>query len=129
MSTNNKEAADTLVGYCAAFNCLRRQRNYTKNTAKFIQNFDRSLLPSPEEYYLKQFGKLRIKSDWEKVLCPFHDDHTPSLSINLVFGGFRCFVCDAHGKDVLAFQMQRYNQSFKQAAIELGAWRDWKCME
>ena len=32
-----------------------------------------------------------------KCLCPFHDDHQPSLSFNLRKNSYRCFVCDAHG--------------------------------
>jgi DNA polymerase I-like protein with 3'-5' exonuclease and polymerase domains len=34
-----------------------------------------------------------------KILCPFHDDHTPSLEIyaNESDPHFHCFVCDAHG--------------------------------
>jgi DNA primase len=29
--------------------------------------------------------------------CPFHDDHTPSLSVTAASGAFRCFDCDARG--------------------------------
>jgi DNA polymerase I-like protein with 3'-5' exonuclease and polymerase domains len=34
-----------------------------------------------------------------KILCPFHDDHTPSLQIypNLDDPHFHCYVCGAHG--------------------------------
>jgi CHC2 zinc finger len=31
-----------------------------------------------------------------KILCPFHDDHSPSLQI-YSDGHFHCFVCQAHG--------------------------------
>ena len=31
-----------------------------------------------------------------KILCPFHDDHTPSLQL-YADGHFHCFVCQAHG--------------------------------
>src|SRR5262249_23115977 len=35
-----------------------------------------------------------------KILCPFHDDHTPSLTI--FDDHFHCFVCEAHPeRDVL----------------------------
>ena len=30
-------------------------------------------------------------------LCPFHDDHTASLSVNLAAGLFNCFACHATG--------------------------------
>ncbi len=32
-----------------------------------------------------------------KVLCPFHDEKTPSLSINLEDGKFQCFGCGEKG--------------------------------
>jgi len=57
------------------------------------------------------------------VLCPFHDDHNPSLRVRLDTGGFKCMACGARGGDVLSFHMKRYGLSFKQAAKDLGAWR------
>jgi putative DNA primase/helicase len=38
-----------------------------------------------------------IKSDQATGLCPFHDDHNPSLSLNLTSGVFNCFSCGAKG--------------------------------
>ena len=32
-----------------------------------------------------------------KVLCPFHDDHKPSLGVNLEKGVYNCFACGAGG--------------------------------
>ncbi|STX44497.1 DNA primase [Legionella donaldsonii] len=86
------------------------------------RKFDRSLLPTPAAYYSKQFQNLKIKSEWIMVRCCFHDDSTPSLSINMVSGHFRCFGCGAKGFDVLAFHRLRYKLSFKDAVNQLGAW-------
>ncbi|MCW8452510.1 CHC2 zinc finger domain-containing protein [Legionella quinlivanii] len=86
------------------------------------RKFDRSLLPTPAAYYSKQFQTLKIKSEWVKVKCCFHDDSTPSLSINMVSGHFRCFGCGAKGGDVLDFHRLRYKLDFKDAANQLGAW-------
>jgi DNA primase len=36
------------------------------------------------------------------VLCPFHDDRQPSLSVNLEAKLFHCFACQAKG-DILNF--------------------------
>ncbi len=36
------------------------------------------------------------------VLCPFHDDRRPSLSVNLDRKLFHCFACQAKG-DILDF--------------------------
>lgn len=32
------------------------------------------------------------------MLCPFHNDHTPSLSVSLKHGGFYCFSCKEQGR-------------------------------
>src|SRR5687767_12168908 len=43
-----------------------------------------------------------------KGLCPFHDDHAPSLSIDHRRQVYRCFVCNIGG-DVIDF-VQRYEK-------------------
>jgi len=87
-----------------------------------MNNFRRSNLQSPANYFKEQGLKLTGGGEWKTALCPFHDDHNPSLSVRLDTGGFRCFACGAHGGDVLSFHMQRHGLSFKQAAKDLGAW-------
>ena len=49
-----------------------------------------------------------------KNLCCFHDDSTPSLSVNTRTGFFQCFSCGAKG-DVFSFYMQRHNVDFTTA--------------
>lgn len=85
--------------------------------------FDRSLLPSPADYYKEQGLKLRGGGEWKSALCPFHDDQNPSLRLRYDSGGFRCMVCGAKGGDVLAFHQLRYKLPFITAAKALGAWR------
>ncbi len=105
-----------------------RDQRFIKNkqehhTAKdYKRQFDRTLLPTPADYYSKEFPGLKIKSEWVNVCCCFHDDKTPSLSLHMVSGGFHCFACGAHGGDVLAFQMQRYSITFVEAVNFFGAW-------
>ena len=36
--------------------------------------------------------------DWERVLCPFHDDRHASASTN--FKWFRCHACERHGSAI-----------------------------
>ncbi len=45
-----------------------------------------------------------------------------SNAVRSMARAFSCMACDAHGGDVLAFQMQRHGQRFVDAARELGAW-------
>jgi len=88
-----------------------------------MTNFNKSALQPPATYFKEQGLRLVGGGEWKTALCPFHDDHNPSLSVRLDTGGFRCFACGAHGGDTISFHMQRYKLSFKQAAKDLGAWR------
>ncbi len=51
-------------------------------------------------------------------LCPFHDDHRPSLYVNPGKQIFKCFACGAGG-DVFKFVQMRENLSFSQAIERL----------
>jgi len=51
-------------------------------------------------------------------LCPFHDDHRPSLYVNVVKQIFKCFACGAGG-GVLTFVQMRENLTFPQAVERL----------
>jgi DNA primase len=51
-------------------------------------------------------------------LCPFHDDHRPSLNVNPAKQIFKCFACGAGG-DVVKFVQMRENLSFPQALRRL----------
>jgi len=51
-------------------------------------------------------------------LCPFHDDHKPSMNVNPVKQIFKCFACGAGG-DVFKFTQMRENLTFPQAIERL----------
>ena len=51
-------------------------------------------------------------------LCPFHDDHKPSMNVNPVKQIFKCFACGAGG-DVFKFVQMRENLTFPQAIERL----------
>jgi len=51
-------------------------------------------------------------------LCPFHDDHRPSMYVNTVKQIFKCFACGAGG-DVFKFLQMRENLTFPQAIERL----------
>ena len=46
--------------------------------------------------------RLRKASKGYLELCPFHDDHNPSLSVNRERGLWHCFGCN-RGGDLAAF--------------------------
>jgi len=51
-------------------------------------------------------------------LCPFHEDHRPSLYVNPVKQIYKCFACGAGGS-VLTFVQMRENLTFPQAIERL----------
>ncbi len=76
------------------------------------RSFYKAFVPS-----LKDNGKVQALG-----LCPFHDDHHPSLSINLINGLFNCFACGVKG-DVFTFYQKIKNVDFKTALKEIARWR------
>ncbi len=51
-------------------------------------------------------------------LCPFHDDHNPSMHVDEEKGLFHCFSCGAGG-DILGFYMRYNDLTFPEAVSEL----------
>lgn len=51
-------------------------------------------------------------------LCPFHNEKTPSFTLNEDKGFYHCFGCGAHG-DVMGFVMQTEGLSFPEAVERL----------
>ncbi len=50
--------------------------------------------------------------------CPFHNEKTPSFSVNEDKGFFHCFGCGKHG-DIISFTMETEHVDFKTAIAEL----------
>jgi DNA primase len=67
--------------------------------------------------------KLIRKGREHQGLCPFHNEKTPSFTVNEDKGFFHCFGCGAHG-DAIGFEMRAGHQSFTEAverlAVEAG---------
>ena len=55
--------------------------------------------------------------DEYKGLCPFHNEKTPSFSVNDMKGVYYCFGCKASG-DIFSF-LSEYNKLSRQQALEL----------
>jgi DNA primase len=53
-------------------------------------------------------------------LCPFHEEKTPSFTVNEEKGFFHCFGCGAHG-GVIDFVMQVENLPFREAVARLAS--------
>src|SRR2546421_9849576 len=64
-----------------------------------------------------------------RLRCPFHEDSTPSLSINAETGKFHCFGCHAKGGDIFDFVVTKEGiaagdrtKSRRQAALLIKDW-------
>ncbi len=85
--------------------------------------FDNSLIVQVQQAndivdVISEHISLKKKGREMVGMCPFHDDHRPSLNVNAVKQIFKCFACGAGG-DVFKFIQMRENLSFPQAIERL----------
>ncbi len=99
-----------------------RYNGNSRLPAKFGLN--RALLPNPIEYLKAQGLNPKGSGLWRDLVCPFHDDTSPSLRINSERGGYKCMACGAKGGDVIAFHMQLKSIGFVEACKQLGIWEE-----
>ena len=59
---------------------------------------------NPIEKVAARYGTLHRSGVNYKMLCPFHDDHHPSLSLHVAGQYFKCHACGAGG-DVIGLVM------------------------
>lgn len=64
--------------------------------------------------------KVKLKSRGNEFwgLCPFHNENTPSFSVNDQKGFFHCFGCGEHG-DIVSFLMKTEGLEYKEAVEKL----------
>ncbi len=63
---------------------------------------------------VERYLPLRRQGRGFVALCPWHDDHRPSLQVNPERQVFRCFVCNVGG-DVFSFVMKMEGVEFPEA--------------
>jgi DNA primase len=63
---------------------------------------------------ISQYVQLRREGQRWKGLCPFHDEKTPSFSVNANEGVWYCFGCQARG-DVITFVREVKHLGFPEA--------------
>lgn len=62
--------------------------------------------------------KLTRKGREYTGLCPFHNEKTPSFTVNEAKGFYHCFGCGAHG-DIIKFEMDANGLTFMEAVEKL----------
>lgn len=90
------------------------------------QKIDLDSVLDYEWIYAAEIQKAKINGDKLTGLCPFHDDKSPSLSVDLKTGKYRCFAAGASG-NYTQFVAQKYGLSTKDAYKKiLGGQRCWR---
>ena len=69
-------------------------------------------------YFTGELPTLKGGGDERMALCPFHDDSTASLSVNVKTGMWCCHGCSAKG-DLLKFYMMHRGVTFSEALTGL----------
>ncbi len=69
---------------------------------------------------LEPYLELKASGSTYKGLCPFHDEKTPSFTVQKGDGCYHCFGCGAHG-DAIEFLMNHQQMSFSEAVENLAA--------
>lgn len=68
---------------------------------------------------IENFISLKKAGSNYKACCPFHNEKTPSFSVNPAKGIYKCFGCDKGG-NAIEFIKEHENVDFKEA-VEIGA--------
>ncbi len=61
---------------------------------------------------------LKLRGKEFVGLCPFHNEKTPSFTVNDQKGFYHCFGCQEHG-DIITFLMKIEKMDYKNAVIQL----------
>lgn len=75
----------------------------------------------PRQFYASVFPDVKWPSGGSeaRVLCPFHAEKSPSLSLNGETGQWFCHGCDVGGNSIVSFHAKHINQSKVEAAADL----------
>ena len=63
----------------------------------------------------ERLGIQHIDHGKRLALCPFHDDHHPSLKFNIKHNTCRCFACQDKSMDTIELVMRTLSMSFPEA--------------
>ena len=88
------------------------------------RTLDRTSLPTPNQYLTERgLLKRRPRAEWAAIICPVHKggaEKTPSLSVSMIDGHFRCMACGASGGDLVALHRLITGAGFLEAVRDLG---------
>lgn len=86
----------------------------TRQAGNSREDVDRVRDASPIERVIGEHLQLKPHGREYVCLCPFHDDHRPSMNVVPAKQIFHCFVCNTGG-DVFTFVMKLHKMEFPEA--------------
>lgn len=89
---------------------------------KYIRTHPNVTFEAVAAHYGLELQKGGADPQQQKMLCPFHDDHKPSLNVNVTKKNFHCFPCGAKGNVVdFVAQMEQIQKDDIRKAFVLTA--------
>ncbi len=86
---------------------------------RFAKDFpDELRLQIPTSDVVSKKVALKQKGKEHSGLCPFHNEKTPSFTVNDQKGFYHCFGCGAHG-DIITFIKNIEGLDFKESVLKL----------
>ncbi len=89
-----------------------------------IKNFQELILQIksqiPINELISEYVSLKKSGRSYVALCPFHDDHKPSMHVNPDKGIFKCFSCGTGG-DVIYFYSQINKKKWSEAIVDIAS--------
>ena len=99
---------------------MRLKNKMIKNFKEIIEQL-KSQIPIHE--LISEYIPIKKAGRGYVCLCPFHDDHKPSLQINSQKGIFKCFSCGTGG-DLITFyaliNKKKWSDSVPELAVKYG---------
>jgi DNA primase len=89
-----------------------------------LDDLKQRIKDTPIQHILSHYINVIPKGSAFTAICPFHDDHNPSLHINPSRNSFKCFV-DNIGGDAITFVMSYKNLNFVEALQEICRVQGW----
>ena len=65
----------------------------------------------------RELNLYKIRDNY-KALCPFHEEKTPSFTVNTKKQNYVCYGCGKNG-DIFSYVMEKYKINFKEALEKL----------
>lgn len=107
-----KQIEKDLANMCYDLRCSQGKTH----SKEWAESYDKAVNLTQIEDVANRY--LQVENFNRNIICPFHEEKTPSLKIYPKKNFFICFGCGARGSPI-TFVMKYENCSFKEAVLKL----------